>query len=82
MQKASVPGSPGCLEHSSMIWLGPVNPYGSVLHALIEYAMDVFWIPERVKDYEMKYTKPAERSGPGIAFSEKGRATTYMCFHG
>ena len=72
MQKAGVPGSPGYLKHSSMIWhttqeakrqkkdlnivwVDLANAYGSVPHALIEYAMDFFWIPERVKDYVMKY---------------------------
>ena len=96
----------------SVVWLDLTNAYGSVPHALIEYAMDFFWIPERLKGYVMKYyeefqmrfstgeyttwwvdlevgipmgctispilfvlameviTKAAERSGPGIAFSE------------
>ena len=72
VQKAGIPGFPGCLEHSSMIWhtiqeakrqkrdlsvvwLDLANAYGSMPHALIEYAMDFFWIPERVKAYVMKY---------------------------
>jgi len=72
VQKAGIPGFPGCLEHSSMIWhtiqeskkqrkdlnviwLDLANAYGSVPHALIEYAMDFFWIPVKVKDFVMKY---------------------------
>ena len=96
----------------SVVWLDLANAYGSVPHALIEYAMAFFWIPESVKNYVMKYyeefqmrfstgeyttrwvdlevgipmgctispilfvlameiiTKAAERSGPGISFSE------------
>ena len=38
-----------------MVWLDLANAYGSVPHAMIEYFMDFFWIPERVKDYVMKY---------------------------
>jgi hypothetical protein len=72
VQKAGIPGFPGCLEHTSMIWhtiqeskkqrkdlsvvwLDLANAYGAVPHALIEYAMDFFWFPEKVKGYIMAY---------------------------
>ena len=72
VQKAGIPGFPGCLEHTSMIWhtiqeskklrrdLGVVwldlaNAYGSVPHALIEFAMEFFWIPEKVRNFIMQY---------------------------
>ncbi|KAI8490092.1 hypothetical protein Bbelb_321620 [Branchiostoma belcheri] len=72
VQKAGVPGFPGCLEHSSMIWhtiqtakksrrnlsvvwLDLANAYGSVPHALIKFAMQFLWVPEKVTNYIMLY---------------------------
>ncbi|KAI8498014.1 hypothetical protein Bbelb_239580 [Branchiostoma belcheri] len=72
VQKAGVPGFPGCLEHSSMIWhtiqtakksrrnlsvvwLDLANAYGSVPHALIKFAMQFLWVPEKVTNYIMQY---------------------------
>ena len=42
-------------RHLSVVWLDLANAYGSVPHALIEYAVDFFWIPEKVKDFIMEY---------------------------
>ena len=72
VQKAGIPGFPGCLEHTSMIWytiqeckklrknlsvvwLDLANAYGSVPHALIEFAMEFLWIPEKVRNFVMQY---------------------------
>lgn len=39
----------------SVVWLDLPKAYGPVPHALIEYAMDFFWIPEKVKDFIVEY---------------------------
>ena len=67
IQKAGVPGFPGCIEHTTMlldqikpaknkielhvIWLDLENAYGSVRHQLLEKAMEFFWIPEDIKNF-------------------------------
>ena len=72
VQKAGIPGIPGCIEHAfaiweaienakqckenlSVVWLDLANAYGSVPHALIQAAMDFFWIPKKVQHMLMKY---------------------------
>ncbi len=72
VQKAGIPGSPGCLEHASIIWhtiqeskrlrenlsvvwLDLANAYGSVPHALIQFAIEFLWVPEKVRNYIMQY---------------------------
>ena len=72
VQKAGLPGTPGCTEHTTMIWeaiqttkkdkshlvvvwLDLANAFGSVPHKLIEYAMDLFWIPPEVIKIMMDY---------------------------
>ena len=39
----------------SVIWLDLANAYGSVPHAIIEEAMEFFWIPEEVRKMIMLY---------------------------
>ena len=75
VQKAGIPGFPGCLEHTSIIWhtiqeckklrknlsvvwldhVDLANAYGSVPHALIEFAMEFQWFPEKVRNFIMQY---------------------------
>ncbi len=72
VQKAGIPGFPGCVEHSAMIWdtiqtaksnkqdlsviwLDLANAYGSVPHSLISYAMEFFHIPEKLRNFVMRY---------------------------
>ena len=72
VQKAGIPGFPGCLEHTSkiwhtiqeckklrknlsVVWLDLANAYGSVPHALIEFATEILWIPEKVRNFIMQY---------------------------
>ena len=72
VQKAGIPGIPGCIEHAyaiwetiqeakkrkedlSVVWLDLANAYGSVPHALIQAAMEFFWIPKEVQEFLMKY---------------------------
>ena len=39
----------------SVVWLDLANAYGSVPHALIEFAMEFMWIPEKVRSFIMQY---------------------------
>ena len=71
VQKAGIPGVPGCIEHTTMIWeaiqtakeksdlvvvwLHLANAFGSVPHKLLEYAMEMFWIPQEVAKVMMDY---------------------------
>ena len=71
LQKAGIPGSPRCIEHLAMVWqvyrrqrqrkgvamvwLDFENAFGSVLHALIGYAKDLFWVPWKFRDFWMAY---------------------------
>ena len=72
VQKAGIPGVPGCIEHATMIWdslqnakhekkdlvvvwLDLANAFGSVPHKLLEYAMDMFWIPPEITKIMMDY---------------------------
>lgn len=65
IQKAGIPGFPGCLEHAQMIWdaikearrekrsidvvwLDLANAYGAIPHAFIRFAMNFFWVPQKV----------------------------------
>ncbi|XP_072047083.1 uncharacterized protein [Amphiura filiformis] len=81
VQKAGIPGFPGCLEHTSMIWhtiqeskkmrkdlsvvwLDLANAYGSVPHALIEFAMEFMWIPEKVRSFIMQYNSEQHSTQP------------------
>lgn len=56
-QKAGVPGFPGCVEYSAMIWeqiqkanwLNLANAYRSVPHQLISCAMEFFHMPSCIK---------------------------------
>ena len=64
IQKTEVPGFPGCIEHTTMLWdriktaennktelhvLWLENAYGLVRQQLLEKAMEFFWIPEDIK---------------------------------
>ena len=69
--KAGIPGFPGFLEHSQMIWnsilsardktklrviwLDLVNAYCSVQHHLIRMTLDFFTFPIKVREIIMKY---------------------------
>ena len=75
VQKAGIPGFPGCLEHSQMIWnsilsakrdktehviwLDLANAYGSVPHHLFRMALDFFNFPSKVGEIIMKYFNSA-----------------------
>ena len=76
IQKAGIPGFPGCLEYSQMIWnsilsakrdktelhviwLDLAYAYGSVLHHLIQMALDFFNFPSKVGEIIMKYFNSA-----------------------
>ncbi|KAI8516566.1 hypothetical protein Bbelb_051470 [Branchiostoma belcheri] len=39
----------------SVVWLDLANAYGSVPHALIKFAMQFLWVPEKVTNYIMQY---------------------------
>ncbi|XP_078679452.1 uncharacterized protein LOC144915086 [Branchiostoma floridae x Branchiostoma belcheri] len=39
----------------SVVWLDLANAYGSVPHALIKFAMQFLWIPDKVTNYVMQY---------------------------
>ena len=39
----------------SVVWLDLANAYGSVPHALIEFAMEFFHIPVKFRNYVMQY---------------------------
>ena len=72
VQKAGIPGFPGCVEHCAMIWhtiqeakvskdnlsvvwLDLANAYGSVPHKLVEFSLDFFHVPRKLKFFLMDY---------------------------
>ena len=67
IQKARVPGIPGCIEHACSIWdiiqeakkskgdLDLANANGSVPHELLFKAMEFFHIPEKVRKIMRNY---------------------------
>ena len=42
-------------SHLVVVWLDLANAFGSISHKLIEYAMDLFWIPPEVIKIMMDY---------------------------
>ena len=42
-------------KNLSVVWLDHANAHGSVPHALIEFAMEFLWIPEKVRNFIMQY---------------------------
>ena len=66
IQKAGVPGFPGCIEHTTMLWdrtktaknnKTELHVIWSVRHQLLEKAMEFFWIPEDIKNLISTYFK-------------------------
>ena len=72
IQKAGVPGFPGCIEHTTMLWdwIKTAKDNKTELHViwldlenayikhqLLEKAMEFFWIPEDIKNLISTYFK-------------------------
>ena len=72
IQKAGIPGFPGCLEHVStiwsrlkqakaergdlhVVWLDLANAYGSVPHRFIQFALELFHVPQKMNRFIDKY---------------------------
>ena len=42
-------------KNLDVVWLDLANAYGSVPHALIAFAVEFYWIPEKLINYIMQY---------------------------
>ncbi len=90
VQKAGIPGSPGCIEHAAMIWhtiqsakreksdlsvlwLDLANAYGAVPHAMIRFAMEFFYIPEKLQRIVLSYYNSFQ-----MRFSTQHYTTNYQ----